>query len=97
MAFSSEASYKGACTFDKSRLNSGVLRFLTILLIICKASNSLLAKWSATPDYDVCTVAPPSYSAVTTSPVAAFTNGGPPKKIVPFPLTITLSSDIAGT
>ena len=34
---------------------------------------------------------------MTTSPVAAFTSGGPPRKIVPWSLTITLSSDIAGT
>jgi len=45
----------------------------------------------------VCTSAPPSSSAVTSSPVAAFTNGGPPRKIVPVPLTITASSDMAGT
>jgi hypothetical protein len=30
-------------------------------------------------------------------PVAAFTSGGPPMKIVPVPRTITVSSDIAGT
>ena len=40
----------------------------------------------------VCTSAPPSSSAVTSSPVAAFTSGGPPRKIVPVPLTITVSS-----
>ncbi len=45
----------------------------------------------------VCTSAPPSSSAVTSTPVAAFTSGGPPMKIVPLPLTITVSSDIAGT
>ena len=38
----------------------------------------------------------PRSSADTISPVAALTNGGPPKKIVPFPFTITASSDIAG-
>ena len=31
------------------------------------------------------------------SPVAAFTSGGPPRKIVPVPSTITVSSLIAGT
>ena len=31
----------------------------------------------------MCTSAPPSSSAVTSSPVAAFTSGGPPRKIVP--------------
>ena len=44
-----------------------------------------------------CTSAPPSSSAVTSSPVAAFTSGGPPRKIVPVPRTIIVSSDIAGT
>ena len=34
---------------------------------------------------------------MTTSPVAAFTSGGPPRKIVPWLRTITVSSDIAGT
>ena len=34
---------------------------------------------------------------MTSSPVAALTSGGPPMKIVPVPLTITVSSLIAGT
>ena len=34
---------------------------------------------------------------MTTSPVAAFTSGGPPRKIVPWSLTMTASSAIAGT
>jgi len=34
---------------------------------------------------------------VTISPVAAFTSGGPPRKIVPWLRTMMLSSDIAGT
>jgi hypothetical protein len=45
----------------------------------------------------VWTSAPPSLSAVTSSPVAAFTSGGPPRKIVPVPLTMMVSSDMAGT
>ena len=44
-----------------------------------------------------CTSAPPSSSAVTSSPVAAFTSGGPARKIVPVPCTITLWSHMAGT
>ena len=44
-----------------------------------------------------CTSAPPSSSALTTSPVAAFTSGGPPRKIVPCLRTMMVSSDIAGT
>ena len=35
--------------------------------------------------------------AVTSSPVAAFTSGGPPRKIVPCSRTITVSSLMAGT
>src|SRR6185437_15348356 len=45
----------------------------------------------------VCTSAPPRSSAVTSSPVAALTSGGPPRKIVPLPRTITVSSLMAGT
>src|SRR5215470_7981789 len=45
----------------------------------------------------VCTSAPPSSSGVTTSPIAAFTSGGPPRKIVAWFLTMIDSSDIAGT
>ena len=50
-----------------------------------------------TPETRLWTSAPPSSSALTTSPVAALTKGGPPRKIVPAPLTMMLSSDIAGT
>jgi hypothetical protein len=45
------------------------------------------------PTPALCTSAPSS-SAVTISPVAARTNGGPPKKIVPSSLTMIDSSDI---
>ncbi len=31
------------------------------------------------------------------SPIAAFTSGGPPRKMVPCSRTITVSSDMAGT
>jgi hypothetical protein len=34
--------------------------------------------------------APPISSAVTTSPVAAFTSGGPPRNTPPLPRTMTL-------
>ena len=34
---------------------------------------------------------------MTSSPVAAFTSGGPPRKIVPWWRTMTVSSLIAGT
>ena len=42
-------------------------------------------------------VAPPSSSAVTSSPVAALTSGGPPRKMVPVFCTMIVSSLIAGT
>jgi hypothetical protein len=48
-------------------------------------------------DTRVWTSAPPSSSAVTISPMAAFTSGGPPRKIVPGCATMIDSSDIAGT
>ena len=64
---------------------------------IASACSSSCARWSATPLIRVCTSAPPSSSAVTSSPVAAFTSGGPARKIVPRPFTMTASSDIAGT
>ena len=44
----------------------------------------------AVPETLVCMSAPPSASAVTTSPVAAFTSGGPPRKMAPLPRTMTL-------
>src|SRR5256885_15065557 len=63
------------------------------ILIACASSS---ARWSATPETRVCTSAPPSSSAETSTPVAAFTRGGPPMKIVPWPFTITVSSLMAG-
>jgi hypothetical protein len=42
-------------------------------------------------------VAAAQSSALISSPVAAFTSGGPARKIVPWLRTITLSSLIAGT
>ena len=57
---------------------------------------SFWARWSATPDSRVCTSPPPRSSADTISPIAAFTNGGPPRKIVPWFFTMIDSSLIAG-
>lgn len=68
-----------------------------MLRTILSACASSSARWSVTPETRACTSPPPSSSAVTTSPVAAFTRGGPPRKIVPCPRTITASSLIAGT
>ena len=61
------------------------------------ACASSAAMWSATPDFRAWTSAPPRSSADTTSPVAAFTSGGPPRKMVPCPFTMMVSSLIAGT
>lgn len=49
------------------------------------------------PDVVQCSSAPPSSSADTSSPVAALTRGGPPRKMVPLLRTMTLSSAMAGT
>jgi hypothetical protein len=64
---------------------------------IDRAWASSSARWSVTPETRLCSSPPPSSSAVTTSPVAALTRGGPPRKIVPWPRTITASSLMAGT
>lgn len=50
-----------------------------------------------TPETEVCILPPPRSSALTTSPVAALTSGGPAKKICPWPSTIMDSSLMAGT
>ena len=55
------------------------------------------ASVSATPETRVWRSPPPSSSAVTVSPVAALTSGGPARKIVPCFSTMIVSSDIAGT
>src|SRR6202008_4922894 len=59
---------------------------------MASACSSFSATWSTTPDRRPWVSAPPSSSAVITSPVAAFTNGGPPKKNAPCVLTGTVSS-----
>ena len=61
------------------------------------ACASSSARWSATPDRRVWVSPPPSSSALTSSPVAAFTSGGPARKIVPCSRTMIVWSDIAGT
>ena len=90
----------GSCTAGGATSSSGRfgrLRLPTMRRAIASAWWSLSAKWSATPDTRVCTSAPPRSSALTISPVAAFTSGGPARKIVPCSLTMIDSSDIAGT
>ncbi len=69
----------------------------TIVRTMESAWASSSARWSVTPEVRECRSPPPSSSAVTTSPVAAFTSGGPPRKIVPWLRTITAWSLIAGT
>ena len=64
---------------------------------IRSAWSSSAATWSTTPERRPWVSAPPSSVAVITSPVAAFTRGGPPRKMVPWPRTITVSSLMAGT
>lgn len=64
---------------------------------ILSAWRSSSARWSVTPLTRACRSPPPRSSALTSSPVAAFTSGGPPRKIVPWLRTITASSLIAGT
>ena len=86
-----------AASAPTDRSSFGRPRLATMLRTMSSASSSVSAKWSATPEIAVCTSAPPSSSAETISPVAAFTSGGPPRKIVPVPSTITVSSLIAGT
>jgi hypothetical protein len=72
-------------------------RFFTEARASASACRSFCARWSATPDRRVCTSPPPRSSALTTSPVAAFTSGGPPRKMVPWFLTMMASSLMAGT
>ena len=64
---------------------------------IDSACASFNARWSTTPETLACMSPPPRSSAETISPVAAFTIGGPPRKIVPWFFTMIDSSDIAGT
>lgn len=68
--------------FERSMLTFGVLSWnykiftlAAIFLPMKRASYSVSAKWSETPEILVCTAPPPSYSLVTTSPVAALTSG----------------------
>ena len=53
------------------------------------ASASSSARYSATPETVVCISAPPSSSSVAISPVAAFSSGGPARKILERPFTTT--------
>ena len=72
-------------------------RLATMRRAMASACATSAAKWSVTPAERQCTSAPPRSSADTTSPVAALTSGGPPRKMVPVPATMTDSSDMAGT
>jgi hypothetical protein len=82
---------------DVHRQSACAVELATMSRAIASACASFSAKWSATPEIDVCTSAPPSASASTTSPVAAFTSGGPPRKDRALFLDDDRSSLIAGT
>jgi hypothetical protein len=73
------------------------LKLATMRRAMKSACASFSARWSATPEVRTCTSPPPRSSALTTSPVAAFTSGGPPRKMVPWLRTMTVSSLMAGT
>ena len=99
MASSPSGTTAGASGSRRSQGGAGALRLrlATIDRPRASACSSSSASWSATPERRVWTSEPPSSSGVTSSPVAAFTSGGPPRKIVPVPRTMTVSSLIAGT
>ena len=84
MPLSSFWSYNGS---SKDEILLEVLLFTFKFLIHClakvRACSSFSARWSATPDIFVWTSPPPRLSESVISPVAAFTKGGPAKKIVP--------------
>ena len=97
MPIRSWGSCAGSSGCETSSLCLGLtFRFSTTLRTMRSASGSSLAKWSATPDSLVCRSAPPRSSAETSSPVADLTSGGPARNMVPLPLTMIDSSDIAG-
>ncbi len=96
--YSSCASKSGAAgTASVGAAGLFLFKFFTAVRARARACRSLSARWSATPDRRVCTSPPPRSSALTTSPVAAFTSGGPPRKMVPWFLTMMDSSLMAGT
>jgi hypothetical protein len=66
-------------------------------LAIAIACSSSRARWSVTPLSLECIWPPPSVSSSTSSPVAAFTSGGPARNIRPCSRTMIFSSAIAGT
>jgi hypothetical protein len=97
-AYSSDSSAIGSTLGSTSHAGAaGGGSVATISRMICSACSSFSARWSATPLVRACSSPPPSSSGVTISPMAAFTRGGPPRKIVPCPRTMTVWSLIAGT
>lgn len=65
--------------------------------IFCRREQKKWILLDEKQSYLQCKVAPPSSSALITSPVAAWTRGGPPRNIVPILCIITASSAIVGT
>ena len=61
-----------------------------------KHSSSDSARKCATPDFTLCTSAPPSESNVTSSPVVTRTTSGPVMNIYPSSWTMNVKSVIAG-
>ncbi|MDT4819374.1 hypothetical protein FQZ97_524900 [compost metagenome] len=96
--YSSSRGKSGARTAVPCGVSAAfALRLATAERASASACRSFCARWSTTPDRRVCTSPPPRSSADTTSPVAAFTSGGPPRKMVPWFFTMIDSSLIAGT
>ena len=64
----------------------------TMSRAIPSACRSSSARYSPSPDTAVCISAPPSSSSVATSPVAAFSKGGPARKARERPRTMITTS-----
>lgn len=69
---------------------TGVRNTQCVALILCRVAGNTTRPLPArakqhshkhAPEVEQCTSAPPRSSAVTSSPVAAFTSGGPPRKL----------------
>ena len=60
-----------------------------------QASSSSEAKW-ATPDLELCDIAPPSDSKSTSSPVTVLITSGPVMNMCEVSLTMKMKSVIAG-
>ena len=59
------------------------------------ASSSSAARW-ATPDFELCVIAPPSSSKSTSSPVTVLITSGPVMNMCEVSFTMKMKSVIAG-